>query len=149
MRASSRRSSNAEPQGIRAIVAAANLRLESVRESTGPSLDIARPLAQPSNLTLWYSRAATRWDEALPVGTGRLGVMICGDVPRERLQVNDDTLWSGGPARWDAPGAREALLEIRRLTLAGHFTEADRLSRRVMGPYTQSYLVVSRWTADE
>ncbi len=94
----------------------------------------------PSAPTLWYSRAAARWVEALPIGNGRLGAMIFGDVSNERLQVNDDTLWSGGPAAWDAPAAREALDEIRRLTLDGDIGGADRLSRRMMGPFTQSYL---------
>jgi alpha-L-fucosidase 2 len=91
-------------------------------------------------LRLWYPRAAVRWVEALPVGNGRLGAMVFGDVNRERLQLNDDTLWSGGPARWDRPGAREVLPEVRRLARAGRYVEADALSERLMGAFTQSYL---------
>ncbi|HET7769936.1 MAG TPA: glycoside hydrolase N-terminal domain-containing protein, partial [Chloroflexota bacterium] len=49
---------------------------------------------------LWYERPASAWLEALPVGNGRLGAMVFGDVGLERLQINDDTLWSGGPANW-------------------------------------------------
>ena len=66
--------------------------------------------------------------------------MVFGDVSRERLQLNDDTLWSGGPAQWDTPGAQEVLPELRRLTLDGRYAEADRLAKKMMGPYTQSYL---------
>jgi alpha-L-fucosidase 2 len=89
---------------------------------------------------LWYPRAAARWVEALPVGNGRLGAMVFGDVGRERLQVNDDTLWSGGPGGWDRLDSHEAFLEVRKLTLAGDYTEADKRSRRLMGAFTQSYL---------
>jgi alpha-L-fucosidase 2 len=96
--------------------------------------------SRPPRLRLWYPRAAVRWVEALPVGNGRLGAMVFGDVNRERLQLNDDTLWSGGPAHWDRPGAREVLPEVRRLARAGRYVEADALSARLMGAFTQSYL---------
>ena len=94
----------------------------------------------PSPLELWFSRAASKWVEALPVGNGRLGAMVFGGTGVERLQLNDDTLWSGGPSDWNTPGAKEALTEIRALVLAGRFAEADRASKRLMGPFTQSYL---------
>jgi alpha-L-fucosidase 2 len=101
----------------------------------------AGPASAPApRLALWYPRAASRWVEALPVGNGRLGAMVFGDVNRERLQLNDDTLWSGGPARWDRPGAREVLADIRRHALAGRYLEADKLATRMMGAFTQSYL---------
>ena len=91
-------------------------------------------------LVLWYPRAARQWIEALPLGNGRLGAMVFGGVGLERLQLNDDTLWSGGPSAWDNPGAREALPEIRRLIAAGQFADADAVAKRMMGPYTQSYM---------
>lgn len=94
----------------------------------------------PADLELWYARAARQWVEALPIGNGRLGGMVFGGVGVERVQLNDDTLWSGGPGEWNNPGAREALPEIRRLIAAGQFAEADAASKRMMGPYTQSYL---------
>lgn len=93
-----------------------------------------------SALELWYPRAARQWVEALPIGNGRLGGMVFGGVAVDRVSLNDDTLWSGGPRAWDNPGARETLPEIRRLIAAGHFVEADEVSKRMMGPYTQSYL---------
>ena len=110
--------------------------------------DLAPPLAQAAAATarerpapvLWYPRAATKWVEALPVGNGRLGAMVFGDVGVERLQINDDTLWSGGPGGWDVPGAKATLAEVRRLALAGDTAAADRRARALMGAYTQSYL---------
>jgi alpha-L-fucosidase 2 len=88
---------------------------------------------------LWYRRAAQRWVEALPIGNGRLGAMVFGGVAEERLQLNDDTLWAGGPKDWNNPKAREVLPEIRRAVFAGDSVTADRLAKEMMGPFTQSY----------
>ena len=66
--------------------------------------------------------------------------MVFGDVGVERLQVNDDTLWSGGPGDWDTPGAKAALAEVRRLALAGDYAAADKAAHGLMGAFTQSYL---------
>ena len=49
------------------------------------------------DLRLWYAQPAGSWEEALPVGNGRIGAMVFGGVGTERLQLNEDTLWSGGP----------------------------------------------------
>jgi alpha-L-fucosidase 2 len=92
-----------------------------------------------SALALWYAQPAREWVEALPIGNGRLGAMVFGGVAGERLQLNEDTLWSGAPRDWDNPGAREALPEVRRLVAAGEYTAADALCRSMQGPYTQSY----------
>jgi alpha-L-fucosidase 2 len=91
-------------------------------------------------LRLEYARAARQWVEALPIGNGRLGAMVFGGVGVERLQVNEDTLWSGGPSDWNNPEARDVLPEIRALIAAGRFVEADQAAKRMMGPFTQSYL---------
>src|SRR4051794_13892751 len=88
------------------------------------------PPDQP--LTLWYRRPAGGWLEALPLGNGRLGAMVYGGVPTERIALNDDTLWSGGPRDCDNPGALKALPEIRRLIFAGKFAEAQELGKRMM-----------------
>ena len=73
--------------------------------------------AAPGPLTLWYRQPAVRWVEALPVGNGRLGAMVFGGIDRERLQLNEDTLWSGQPGEGGNDGALEHLEEIRRLVL--------------------------------
>ncbi len=93
-----------------------------------------------SPLQLTYARAARQWVEALPIGNGRLGAMVFGGIGVERLQLNEDTLWSGGPSDWNNPGARAVLPEIRALVAAGRYAEADAAAKRMMGPFTQSYL---------
>jgi alpha-L-fucosidase 2 len=93
-----------------------------------------------SQLRLWYERPAARWVEALPIGNGRLGAMVFGGSPVERLQLNEDTLWSGPPEDWNVAQAREALPLVRAALLARNYVEADRLAKRLQGPYTQSYL---------
>lgn len=90
-------------------------------------------------LTLWYPRPAKEWVEALPVGNGRLGAMIFGGVDEERLQLNESTLWSGGPTEWDNPKARGVLPKVREAIFAGDYDGAEKLCRQMQGPYNQSY----------
>ncbi len=78
-------------------------------------------------LLLRYDRPAKEWTEALPVGNGRLGAMVFGDLRDERLQLNEDTIWGGGPYNPVNPAARAALPEVRRLVFADKRAEADRL----------------------
>src|SRR5580765_3878965 len=98
------------------------------------------PVPTSAPLVLEYTRAAQKWVEALPVGGGRLGAMVFGGVGTERLQLNDDTLWSGGPKDTANPKAREVLPQVRRAVAAGQFVEADTLTKGLQGPYTQTYL---------
>jgi alpha-L-fucosidase 2 len=98
------------------------------------------PAADSPALLLEYTRAAQKWVEALPVGGGRLGAMIFGGIGTERLQLNDDTLWSGGPKDTGNPKARDVLPQVRRAVAAGQFVEADTLTKGLQGPYTQTYL---------
>ncbi len=84
-------------------------------------------------LSLWYRQPAQKWVEALAVGNGRIGAMVFGGINRERLQLNEDTLWAGGPYDPVNPQAREALPQARRLVVEGKYSEAARLiSTRVM-----------------
>jgi alpha-L-fucosidase 2 len=84
-------------------------------------------------LSLWYREPARAWVEALPIGNGRLGAMIFGGVNQERLQLNEDTLWAGGPYDPVNLEAAGALPEARQLIFAGKFKEADRLiSAKIM-----------------
>ena len=94
----------------------------------------------PSRLRLEYARAAQKWVEALPVGNGRMGAMVFGGVGTERLQLNDDTLWSGGPKDTGNPKALAVLPDVRRAVADGRFVEAGTLAKGLQGPYTQSYL---------
>ncbi len=90
-------------------------------------------------LKLWYRQPAAQWVEALPIGNGRLGAMVFGGAEHERLQLNEDTLWSGAPREWNTPGAKAALADVRRAVLVGNFVEADQLAKQLQGPFTQSY----------
>ena len=81
------------------------------------------PAKTPS--VLWYDKPASQWVEANPVGNGRLGAMVFGGVKRERLQLNEDTLWSGGPYNNVNPAARDALPVIRKLIFDGKYAEAE------------------------
>lgn len=84
---------------------------------------------------LWCERPAQRWLEALPVGNGRLGAMVFGGVARERLALNESTVWSGAPSdRHDNPGAREHLAEIRQRLFAGEYMKArDLCGQHLLG----------------
>src|SRR5436190_8462895 len=75
-------------------------------------------------LTLWYRQPAAQWVEALPIGNGRLSAMVFGGVAEERLQLNEDTLWSGGPYDPANPDARAALPKVRALLAGGDYTGA-------------------------
>jgi alpha-L-fucosidase 2 len=85
--------------------------------------------AAPPNesLTLWYRHPARQWVQALAIGNGRLGAMVFGGVNQERLQLNEDTLWAGGPYDPVNPEACGALPEVRQLIFDGKYREADRL----------------------
>jgi alpha-L-fucosidase 2 len=97
------------------------------------------PPFQPANQianehTIWLRSAASQWDHAFPVGNGRMGAMVFGTVNRERIQLNEETLWMGGPRDTDNPEARAALPEVRRLLFAGQPREAYALAeRKLMG----------------
>ncbi|HVZ65333.1 MAG TPA: glycoside hydrolase family 95 protein [Lacunisphaera sp.] len=88
-------------------------------------LSLAAVVASPSELVLRYDRPANQWVEALPIGNGRLGAMVFGGIAHERLQLNEDTLWAGGPYDPANPEARAALPEIRRLIAAGDYAAAQ------------------------
>ncbi|HQZ95989.1 MAG TPA: glycoside hydrolase family 95 protein [Pyrinomonadaceae bacterium] len=87
----------------------------------------------PSNY-IWFSIPAAKWDEALPVGNGRLGAMIFGGIAEERLQLNEDTYWSGGPYSTVVKGGYKVLPEIQRLVFAERYLDAHNLfGRNLMG----------------
>jgi alpha-L-fucosidase 2 len=91
-------------------------------------------------MQLTYTQPASHWLEALPIGNGRLGAMVFGGMPDERLQLNEDSLWSGHPRDCDNPEARDYLPLVRAAVFAGDYARADELCTHMQGPYNQSYL---------
>ncbi|NLB93829.1 MAG: glycoside hydrolase family 95 protein, partial [Bacteroidales bacterium] len=88
----------------------------------------------PRELKLWYDQPANEWTEALPVGNGRLGAMVFGGVQTERIQLNEESLWTGGPIERANPEALENLEKVRQLLFEGKFAEGDRLAQqKIMG----------------
>ena len=86
--------------------------------------------APGEHLSLWYRQPAATWVEALAVGNGRIGAMVFGGINHERLQLNEDTLWAGGPYDPVNPQAREALPDVRRLVFEGNIPKPHSSSAR-------------------
>ena len=80
---------------------------------------------------LWYRQPAAQWQEALPVGNGRLGAMIFGGIANERIQFNESTVWTGEPHDYAHPGAYKYLNQIRQLLFDGKQAEAEKLAMDV------------------
>ena len=90
------------------------------------------PAAADGRLRLWYRQPAANWNQALPIGNGRLGAMVFGGVDEERLQLNDDTVWAGETRDRINPAAAAAIPEVRRLLFAGKAAEAEALADRTI-----------------
>ncbi|MBM3812935.1 MAG: glycoside hydrolase family 95 protein [Acidimicrobiia bacterium] len=94
------------------------------------SLMLAAMASAAEPLTLWYTKPAREWVQALPVGNGRLGAMVHGGVEMERLQLNEDTVWTGEPRSYARAGAHRHLEAIRTLLWEGKQKEAEALAGR-------------------
>ncbi len=81
---------------------------------------------------LWYSSPAATWNEALPIGNGRLGAMVFGGLNSERLQLNEDSVWAGRKMDRVNPAAAQAVPEVRRLLLAGKVADAEALADKAI-----------------
>src|SRR3982751_408280 len=80
-------------------------------------------------LKLWYTKPSGKtWENALPIGNGRLGAMVYGNVENETIQLNEHTVWSGSPNRNDNPLALAALPQIRQLVFDGKQKQAEKLA---------------------
>lgn len=88
--------------------------------------------AQENLLKLWFEKPANQWEEALPLGNGRLGLMVHGGVEQENLQLNEDTFWAGGPHNNINPAARAALPKIRQFIDGGNYAEASELAEKTI-----------------
>ncbi|MDD3788407.1 MAG: glycoside hydrolase family 95 protein [Petrimonas sp.] len=79
-------------------------------------------------MKLWYDKPAENWEEALPIGNGRLGAMIFGTPQSEHLQLNEETVWAGEPGNNISKGFKEVLPKVRQLIFEGKFKEAQDLT---------------------
>ncbi len=107
----------------------------SVRRAVLLAAAVALGLAAAESSTvLFYQHPAARWEDAFPVGNGRLGAMVFGATGEEQIQLNESTYWSGGPYSTVVKGGRDALPEIQRLIFEGQYRKAHVLfGRRLMG----------------
>jgi len=92
----------------------------------------ARPPETDGRWRLWYAQPARRWVEALPIGNGRLGAMLYGGTALERIQLNEDSFWAGGPYDPSSSDALAALPRVRQLIWDGKFAEAQALAQNAM-----------------
>lgn len=96
--------------------------------------------AQQKSLVLWYAQPAKDWNEALPIGNGRLGAMIFGRPEEELIQLNEETLWTGGPVNLNPnPNAPKYLQPVRNALFKDSIGEAIRLLRKMQGPDTEMF----------
>jgi len=89
------------------------------------------PSEGDNHLFLWYTQPASIWEEALPIGNGRLGAMVFGNPEKEHLQFNEETLWDCGPRDYQRPGAAAYLETIRKLLAENKQDEAEKLANEV------------------
>ncbi len=82
------------------------------------------------SLKLWYNKPAVKWTEALPIGNGRIGAMVFGGQAQDRIQFNEETLWTGEPRNYNREGAYHYLDSIRQLLFDGKQKEADALAEK-------------------
>jgi alpha-L-fucosidase 2 len=95
-----------------------------------------------NDLKLWYKKPADLWTEALPLGNGRLGAMVFGKVNEELIQLNEGTLWSGGPVKTNVnPQAASYLPMIRDALLNDEdYAKANELAKKMQGLFSESYM---------
>lgn len=91
-------------------------------------------LSSAQDLKLWYDEPGKEWVDGLPLGNGRLLAMVQGGFQRERIQLNEETLWTGQAISRDNPEAGKYIPQIRQLIFDGKYVEADKLARqKVLG----------------
>ncbi len=99
-------------------------------------------ISAQQDLKLWYKQPAAAWTEALPIGNGRLGAMVFGKVNEELIQLNESSLWSGGPVHGNVnTDAPKYLPQIRAALLKEEdYTKANELAKKMQGLFTESYM---------
>lgn len=84
-----------------------------------------KDVVDSTRLKLWYDKPAANWNEALPIGNGRIGAMIFGDPISEHIQLNEDTFWAGGPYNNYNPKGKDSLKKVQQLLINGKYAEAQ------------------------
>ena len=108
-----------------------------------------KPKTVPHTSIFHMNKPAENWNEAIPIGNGRLGGMVWGGIKQERIQTNDDTFWSGEPRNVQNPGAAQYLPEIRQLLIDQKHSEAQKLiNSKMLGPNNQSYMRLTDCVVD-
>ena len=87
---------------------------------------------------LLYNSPASVWEEALPLGNGRMGAMVYGGAVNEHIQLNEESIWYGGKMDRDNPDTLRNLPKIRQLLLDGEISKAERLMRLTMSGCPES-----------
>jgi alpha-L-fucosidase 2 len=102
-----------------------------------------------SDMKIWFNRPAENWNNALPVGNGRLGAMIFGGVEKEHIELNESTVWTGEP-RWDAnPEALKNIPRVRKLLFDGKYKEAEELAQKtILGQKPQNPVATNQALGD-
>ena len=105
---------------------------KELEQAITKQLDLENELGDQGMKELWYRQPAKVWEEALPLGNGRLGAMVFGNVEAERLQVNEESVWYGGKKDRINPDAKEYLPKVRELIREGHISAAQELMGTVL-----------------
>jgi len=104
---------------------------------------------ETKKLKLWYDYPAQVWEEALPLGNGRIGAMVYGNPVNEYYQLNENTLWSGAPIDGNNPKAKEVMSDVRKAINNGDYIKAaDLWKENAQGPYTARYLPLANLYLD-
>ncbi len=83
-------------------------------------------------MKLWYTQPASIWEEALPIGNGRIGAMVYGGINEETIQLNEETVWAGEPGNNLLPNFRKHIPEIQKLIFEGKNSEAQQLANKYL-----------------
>ncbi|MBO7052547.1 MAG: glycoside hydrolase N-terminal domain-containing protein [Prevotella sp.] len=99
----------------------------SVTFTTNDRHPVPLPVLESKN-RLWYNEPAMYWEEALPLGNGRLGAMVSGSVCKDTLQLNEDTFWNQSPNRNYNANAKSVLSQVQQMIFNGQYEEAEQLA---------------------
>ncbi|MCH6255120.1 glycoside hydrolase family 95 protein [Puniceicoccaceae bacterium K14] len=119
---------------LQATTALASPKIEKVSKFNYSEIAETLPLNQSPDerLSLWYKQPATHWEEALPIGNGRLGAMVYGGVSKEIIQLNEESIWAGPPIPEVKQNVSETIDNVRSLLFAGKYTEGQALQQTIM-----------------